>query len=85
MSSQNVKMSKFKRTFQLLAANVPQCEICEKLHMGHDVLTRYKNIVNERRLSYLDISRISNTSGIIWGISFCGIIVLNSLNRGSLK
>lgn len=29
MANQNVKMSKFKRAFQLLAANVPQREICK--------------------------------------------------------
>lgn len=60
MANQNVKMSKFKRAFQLLAANVPQREICEKLHMGRSVLTRYKNIVDERKISYLGLSRMSN-------------------------
>lgn len=60
MANQNVKMSKFKRAFQLLAANVPQREICEKLHMGRGVLTRYKNIVDERKISYVDLSRMSN-------------------------
>lgn len=60
MANQNVKMSKFKRAFQLLAANVPQREICVKLHMGQGVLTRYKNIVDERKISYVDLSRMSN-------------------------
>ena len=60
MANQKVKMSKFKRAFQLLAAKVPQREICEKLHMGRGVLTRYKNIVDERKVSYVDVSRMSN-------------------------
>lgn len=60
MANQNVKMSKFKRAFLLLAANVPQRKICEKLHMGRGILTRYKNIVDERKISYLELSRMSN-------------------------
>jgi hypothetical protein len=35
-------MNKLKRTFQMLAGNIPQCGICEQLHMGRGVLDKYK-------------------------------------------
>lgn len=34
MAQSNVNMSKLKRSFQMLAAKIPQRTICEQLHMG---------------------------------------------------
>ena len=33
MAQSNVNMSKLKRSFQMLAAKIPQRTICEQLHM----------------------------------------------------
>ena len=54
MANQNVTMSKLKRAFQLLAANIPHREICGQLHMGRGVLAKYKKAADERNLSYAD-------------------------------
>ena len=45
MAQSNVNMSKLKRSFQMLAAKIPQRTICEQLHMGRGVLNRYKTYV----------------------------------------
>lgn len=44
MAQSNVNMSKLKRSFQMLAAKIPQRTICEQLHMGRGVLNRYKTL-----------------------------------------
>ena len=60
MANNNVNMSKLKRAFQMLAANVPQREICEKLHMGRGVLNKYKKAAEEKGLSFAQMGRMSN-------------------------
>lgn len=52
MANPNLTISKLKRAFQLLAANVPQRTICEQLHMGRGVLSKYKQTVDKLILSY---------------------------------
>lgn len=60
MANQNVTMSKLKKAFQLLAANVPQRQICEQIRMGRGVLAKYKKAADERHLSYADAGRMSD-------------------------
>ena len=60
MANPNLVMPKLKRAFQLLAANVPQRTICEQLHMGRGVLSKYKKAADEMKLSYEDAGRLSN-------------------------
>ena len=48
MAQSNVNMSKLKRSFQMLAAKIPQRTICEQLHMGRGVLNRYKTLAGCR-------------------------------------
>lgn len=52
MANPNLTMPKLKRAFQLLAANVPQRTICEQLHMGRGVLSKYKQAADKLNLSY---------------------------------
>ena len=52
MANPNLTMPKLKRAFQLLATNVPQRTICEQLHMGRGVLSKYKQTVDKLILSY---------------------------------
>ena len=52
MANPNLTMPKLKRTFRLLAANVPQRTICEQLHMGRGVLSKYKQAADKLNLSY---------------------------------
>lgn len=52
MANPNLTISKLKRAFQLLAANVPQRTICEQLHMGRGVLSKYKQATDKLNLSY---------------------------------
>ena len=52
MANPNLTMPKLKRAFQLLAANVPQRTICEQLHMGSGVLSKYKQAADTLNLSY---------------------------------
>lgn len=52
MANPNLTMPKLKRAFQLLAANVPQRTICEQLHMGRGVLSKYKKAADSLKLSY---------------------------------
>ena len=52
MAQSNVNMSKLKRSFQMLAAKIPQRTICEQLHMGRGVLNRYKTLADSQGLSY---------------------------------
>ena len=60
MANPNLTMPKLKRAFQLLAANVPQRTICEQLHMGRGVLSKYKKAADEMKLSYEDAGRLNN-------------------------
>ena len=60
MAQSNVNMSKFKRSFQMLAAKIPQRTICEQLHMGRGVLNRYKTLADSQGLSYGVIGRMSD-------------------------
>ena len=60
MANPNLTMPKLKRAFQLLAANVPQRTICEQLHMGRGVLSKYKKAADEMNLSYEDAGRLNN-------------------------
>lgn len=60
MAQSNVNMSKLKRSFQMLAAKIPQRTICEQLHMGRGVLNRYKTLVDSQGLSYGVIGRMSD-------------------------
>lgn len=53
-------MSKLKRSFQMLAAKIPQRTICEQLHMGRGVLNRYKTLADSQGLSYGVIGRMSD-------------------------
>ena len=48
MAQSNVNMSKLKRSFQMLAAKIPQRTICEQLHMGRGVLNRYKTLADSQ-------------------------------------
>lgn len=59
MANQNVTMSKLKRAFQMLAANIPQRTICTKLHMGRGVLAKYKNAADAQHLAYTEAARLS--------------------------
>lgn len=59
MANRNVKMSKLKRAFQMLASNTPQRDICTQLHMGRGVLARYKKAADEKNLSYITASCMS--------------------------
>lgn len=59
MANPNLTMPKLKRAFQLLAANVPQRTICEQLHMGRGVLSKYKKAADEMNLSYEDAGRLN--------------------------
>ena len=52
MANPNLTMPKLKRAFQLLEANVPQLTICEQLHMGRGVLSKYKQAADKLNLSY---------------------------------
>ena len=60
MAQSNVNMSKLKRSFQMLAAKIPQRTICEQLHMGRGVLNRYKTLADSQGLSYGVIGRMSD-------------------------
>lgn len=60
MANPYLTMPKLKRAFQLLAAKVPQREICEQLHMGRGVLSKYKKAADECNLSYSDAGRMSH-------------------------
>lgn len=53
-------MSKLKRAFQLLAAQMTQRAICEQLHMGRGVLNKYKNAADASGMSYADLGWLSN-------------------------
>jgi len=44
----------------MLAANVPQREICEKLHMGRGVLSRYKKAADSQHVTYESVGRMCN-------------------------
>ena len=59
MSNQNVKMSKLKRAFQMLAVSMPQRTICNEIHIGRGVLAKYKNAADKEHLSYSDAGRMS--------------------------
>ena len=61
MAQSNVNMSKLKRSFQMLAAKIPQRTICEQLHMGRGVLNRYKTLADSQGLSYGVIGRMSDS------------------------
>ena len=56
MANKIIQMSKLKRAFQMLAANIPQREICGQLHMGRGVLARYKKTADENNISYANAS-----------------------------
>ena len=60
MAQSNVNRSKLKRSFQMLAAKIPQRTICEQLHMGRGVLNRYKTLADSQGLSYGVIGRMSD-------------------------
>ena len=60
MAQSNVNMSKLKRSFQMLAAKIPQRTICEQLHMGRGVLNRYKTLADSQGLSYGVIGHMSD-------------------------
>ena len=60
MAQSNVNMSKLKRSFQMLAAKIPQRTICEQLHMGRGVLNRYKTLADSQGLYYGVIGRMSD-------------------------
>ena len=60
MANPNLIMSKLKRAFQLLSASVPQHEICQQLHIGRGVLSKYKKAADQRLLSYADAGNLSN-------------------------
>ena len=60
MTQSNVNMSKLKRSFQMLAAIIPQRTICEQLHMGRGVLNRYKTLADSQGLSFSVIGRLSD-------------------------
>lgn len=60
MAQSNVNMSKLKRSFQMLAAKIPQRTLCEQLHMGRGVLNRYKTLADSQGLSYGVIGRMSD-------------------------
>ena len=60
MAQSNVNMSKLKRSFQMLAAKIPQRTICEQLLMGRGVLNRYKTLADSQGLSYGVIGRMSD-------------------------
>lgn len=60
MAQSNVNMSKLKRSFQMLAAKIPQRTICEQLHMIRGVLNRYKTLADSQGLSYGVIGRMSD-------------------------
>ena len=71
MAQSNVNMSKLKRSFQMLAAKIPQRTICEQLHMGRGVLNRYKTLADSQGLSYgvKAYRRISNSEcrvDVVW-------------------
>lgn len=53
-------MSKLRRAFQLLAAKVPQRTICDQLHMGRGVLSKYKSAADAISVSYADMAAKSN-------------------------
>lgn len=60
MANSNVNMSKLKRSFQMLAAKIPQRSICEQLHMGRGVLSKYKTLADSQGLSYGALGRMSD-------------------------
>ena len=60
MANPNLTMSKLKRAFQSLAANVPQRTICEQLHMGRGVLSKYKQAADTLNLSYDEAGCMNN-------------------------
>ena len=60
MANPNLTMPKLKRAFQLLAANVPQRTICEQLHMGRGILSKYKQAADKLNLSYDKAGRMNN-------------------------
>ena len=60
MANKEISMSKLKRSFQMLAANIPQRTICEQLHMGRGVLNKYKSLADSQNLSYALIGRMSD-------------------------
>lgn len=53
MAQSNVNMSKLKRSFQMLAAKIPQRTICEQLHMGRGVQNRYKSAFNDAAMEWV--------------------------------
>ena len=60
MANQIVSMTKLKRAFQLLAANISQRDICRELHIGRGVLNRYKKAADDHKTSYATLGRMSN-------------------------